>query len=140
MDIQFTREIREYGKYCFLTAWSLTKIRDFEQQCTENQHIPTDYWTSHHKYNLPSHRATTNMDFVGLNTHINANSGLAFMTATIPYTRGTWNYRTVIWHGIFLVFIVHVIISFQLLLKSNFLENGELLFLLLLSLLWITCK
>ena len=35
-------------KYCFLTAWALTITTDFEQQCTENRHIPTDYWTSHH--------------------------------------------------------------------------------------------
>ena len=34
-------------KYCFLTAWALTITTYFEQQCTENRHIPTDYWTCH---------------------------------------------------------------------------------------------
>ena len=35
-------------KYCLLTAWALTKTTDFEQQCTENRHIPTGYWPSYH--------------------------------------------------------------------------------------------
>ena len=86
VDIQCTGHM---VKYCFLAAWSLTKTTDFEQQCTENRHIPTDYRTSHNNITHPL-EATTNTDFVRWNacsnnnsdTHTNANSDLAVMTAT----------------------------------------------------------
>ena len=82
-------------KYCFFTAWSLTTATDYEQQCTENRHIqqitkPVIIIITRPLTRLQLTHAlldeTLTVITIPPDTHTNANSGLAVMTASLPYT------------------------------------------------------